>query len=46
MSDTGISSEATSFWVLFNLKCDNQIKKKIIDVCSRTKKIILGILTS
>lgn len=29
MSDTGISSEATSFWVLFNLECDNDnIKKK------------------
>lgn len=36
MSDTGISSEATSFWVLFNLGCDNDnIKKKIV-VCSRT----------
>lgn len=35
MSDTGISSEATSFWVLFNLECDNNIKKKFA-VCSRT----------
>ena len=36
MSDTGISSEATSFWVLFNLGYDNDnIKKKIV-VCSRT----------
>lgn len=43
MSDTGISSEATSFWVLFNLECDNQNYEKNSCCLFSGKKIIWGI---